>query len=121
MAAADRLLGYASAHPNGRLVIRASSMLLRIHSDASYLSRPKSGSVAGGFLYLGDPDHSSLNASILCHSTLIPVVVGAVSEAEYAGVYANAQLGADAWNILASLGYPQPQTPIFLIMSVPLD
>ena len=90
MLAAERLLGYAASHPDNCLVIRASSMLLRIHSDASYLSRPKSGSVADGFHYLGDPDPNSLNAPVLCHSTLIPVVVGAVSEAEYAAVYANA-------------------------------
>ena len=113
MIAAERLLGYASSHPNNCLVIHASSMLLRIHSDASYLSRPKSGSVAGGFHYLGNPDHNSLNAPVLCHSTLIPVVVGAVSEAEYAAAYANAQIGVDERQILANLGYPQPLTPIF--------
>jgi hypothetical protein len=113
MAAAERLLGYAAAHPNNSLVYRASSMLLRVHSDASYLSRPKSGSVAGGFHFLGDEDPRLLNAPILCHSTRIPVVVAAVSEAEYAGVFANAQLAADERTILANLGYPQPTTPIF--------
>jgi hypothetical protein len=113
MIAAERLLGYASSHPDNCLVIRASSMLLRIHSDASYLSRPKSGSVAGGFHFLGDSDPTLLNAPLLCHSTLIPVVVGAVSEAEYAAAYANAQLGVDERQILANLGYPQPPTPVF--------
>ena len=113
MLAAERLLGYASSHQNNTLVLRASSMLLRIHSDGSYLSRPKSGSVAGGFHFLGDADPTLLNAPVLCHSTLIPVVVGAVSEAEYAAVYANAQHGVDERRILANLGYPQPPTPIF--------
>jgi hypothetical protein len=113
MAAAERLLGYAAAHPDNQLVIHASSMLLRIHSDGSYLSRPNSGSVAGGFHYLGDPDPTKLNAPVLCHSTLIPVVVAAVSEAEYAAVFSNAQLGADERNILHDIGFPQPPTPIY--------
>jgi hypothetical protein len=114
MAAAERLLGYAAAHPNNTLVFRNSSMLLRVHSDASYLSRPKSGSVAGGFHFLGDENPLTLNAPILCHSTLIPVVVAAVSEAEYAGVFSNAQLASDERAILADMGYPQPDpTPIF--------
>ena len=41
----DRLLGYAFPHPNGRKFYRASDMILRVLSDASYLSRPKAGSV----------------------------------------------------------------------------
>ena len=114
MTAANRLLGYAAANPNNTLVIRPSSMLLRIHSDASYLSRPKSGSVAGGFHFLGNENVLTLNAPILCHSTLIPVVCAAISEAEYAGAFSNAQLGADVRNILSNMGYPQPgPTPIF--------
>jgi hypothetical protein len=44
----DRRLGYTAAHPNGRTIYRASDMVLRCYSDASYLSRPRAGSVAGG-------------------------------------------------------------------------
>ncbi len=33
----DRLLGYVAAHPNGQKVFRASAMILRILSDASYV------------------------------------------------------------------------------------
>ena len=61
----DRLLGYTAAHPNGRKIFRASDMVLRCYSDASYLSRPRAGSVAGGFHYLGDyPNDSPLNNPI---------------------------------------------------------
>jgi hypothetical protein len=41
----DRLLGYAFSHPNGRKFYWASDMILRVLSHASYLSRPKAGSV----------------------------------------------------------------------------
>ena len=112
MATLERLLGYAAKYPAARLDFRPSDMLLRVESDASYLSRPNSGSVAGGFHYLGTSDPDFRNAPILCISPLIPVVVAAVSEAEYAAVFGNAQVAADERSILASLGYPQPPTPI---------
>jgi hypothetical protein len=55
----DRLLGYAAAHPNGRQIFRASEMVLRSLSDASYLSRPRAGSVAGSHHFLGDADDNA--------------------------------------------------------------
>ncbi len=48
-----RLLGYVAAHLNGQKIYRASDMVLRVLTDASYLSRPKAGSVAGSFHFLG--------------------------------------------------------------------
>jgi hypothetical protein len=88
-------------------------MLLRIHSDGPHLSRPKSGSVAGGIHYLGTSDPLFINAAIHVHSTLIPVVTAAVSETEYAGVFANGQIAVDERRALANLGYPQPPTTIY--------
>ncbi len=41
MARLQRLLGYVATHPDGRKIFRASDMLLRVLSDASFLSRPK--------------------------------------------------------------------------------
>ncbi len=108
-----RLLGYAASHLNASVIIRPSDMILRIHSDASHLSRSNSGSVAGGIHYLGTSDPFFVNAPIHCHSTGIPVVCAAVSESEYAGAFSNAQLGVDERACLVSLGYPQPPTTIF--------
>ncbi len=45
MSRLQRLLGYVAAHPDGRKNFRASDMLLRVLSDASFLSRPNAGSV----------------------------------------------------------------------------
>ena len=38
----EDLLDYAAAHPNAKVRYRVSEMILRIHTDASYLSEPKS-------------------------------------------------------------------------------
>jgi hypothetical protein len=58
----DRLLGYAAAHPNGRKIFRASQIVLRSISDASYLSRPRASSVAGS-------THSAATTPMTPHST----------------------------------------------------
>ena len=107
-----RLLGYAAKHPNACQYIVPSDMTLRVQSDASHLSRPNSKSVAGGIHWLGTSDPFFLNAPIYAHSTTIPVVTAAVSESEYAGVFANGQVAVDERSILSSLGYPQTPTTI---------
>jgi len=113
MRAAYRLLGYAKLHPNHITVFKPSDMILRVHSDASYLNRPKSGSTAGGFHYLGTSDPTFYNGPVFCHCTRIPVCCAAVSEAEYAGVFCNGQVVVDERTILSSLGHPQHTTTIF--------
>jgi hypothetical protein len=55
LTSAHRLLNYASSHPNPHKTIHPSSMALWTCTDASFLSRPKSGSVAGCSVGLGDP------------------------------------------------------------------
>ncbi len=61
LTAAHRLLNYVSSHPNPHKIIHPSSMAQWACTDASFLSRPKSGSVAGCSVGLGDPPHYPLN------------------------------------------------------------
>jgi hypothetical protein len=89
-------------------------MLLRVLSDASFLSRPNAVIVAGGLSYLGLTDDDDwVNHPISCHSTRIPVVRSFVTEAEYAGLYAAACIATEEHKILANMGHPQPATPLF--------
>ena len=113
MASTERLLGYLAKFPNHCRVIRPSSMLLTIHSDASYLSLPNSGSKAGGFHTLGDHSPHFINSAIDCIASRIPVNVGSAAEAELAATYANAQLACPERTTLKNIGYPQPPTPLF--------
>ncbi len=83
-------------------------------SDASYLSRPRAGSVAGGHSILGDKDDNApLNHPISAHSTRIPVVCSFVAEAEYAGLFAAARIATNERQILHDMGHPQPPTPLY--------
>jgi hypothetical protein len=89
-------------------------MLLRVLSDASFFSRPKAGSVAGGLSYLGLIDDDDwVNHPISCHCTRIPVVCSFFAKAEYASLYAAAHIATGKRKILANMGHPQPATPLF--------
>ena len=109
------MLGWADAHPHGTCVIHASDMYLKVQSDASFNSRPGSKSVAGGYHYLGNYDDPTFfNAITVPMCSTIPVVCGAVSEAELGAAYANGHVAIEERNILQSLGYPQPPTPLLV-------
>ena len=111
MQRAERIFEYAAAHPNNQLVLRGCDMVLHIQSDASYLSRLNARSVAGGIFYLGNKDQPELtNGAILAVSSVIDVVVSAVSEAEYAAAFQMAQTGVWLRQILTSMNYPPPAT-----------
>ena len=107
-----RLLQHCARYPNNALVFTACNMRLFIQSDASYLSRPKARSVAGGIFYLGNDNASEINVPCLALSTIVPVVVSSVAEAEYAALFINEKEGVTLRNILNSIGYPQPSTEI---------
>ena len=49
----EQLLDYLAMHPNTTLRLHASNMVLKIHSDASYLSKPGARSRASGHFFLG--------------------------------------------------------------------
>lgn len=113
-AAVDRLLAYAAAYPNNKLVFTACDMILHLQSDASHLSRSRSRGVAGGFAFFGNRDAPThINGAIHAHSTIIDVVVSAVSEAEYAALFCIARIGEWLRTIATALGYPQPPTLIY--------
>ena len=108
MANMHRLLQYVSSHSNNGIRYYASSMILQLMSDASYLCRPKARSVCGGFSYLGPPD--AINGPISCGSWMINCVCASVAEAEIAGGFQIAQAATHHRRILGELGYPQPPT-----------
>jgi hypothetical protein len=57
-------LDYAASHQDAILTYQASDMVLIVHSDASYLSKPKARSRAGG--------HFSCRLTSQTHTTTVP-------------------------------------------------
>ena len=111
----QHFLQYAASYPDAAVTYTASDMRLVLWSDGSYLSESLSRSRAGGYHYLtgtGDPLLEPANGAIEAISTIIPTVVSAASEAEYASLFLNGQAAVSTRQTLEDLGYPQPATPI---------
>ena len=50
---AYQVLDYLASHPNAMVQLRASDMVMNIHLDASYLSKPNARSRACGHFFMG--------------------------------------------------------------------
>ena len=118
--ACTKLLNYAATHPNAVIRYTKSGMILRIHSDASYLSEREARSRAGGFFYLGnatddsspDTPSSPINGAIHINSSIMNNVMASATEAEVGALFHNAQDGCTFRQCLEFLGHLQPATPI---------
>jgi hypothetical protein len=55
------MLTSAASNPDAVVRYYASEMVLYVHSDASYLSKPKARSRVGGFFYLGNKNEPTNN------------------------------------------------------------
>jgi hypothetical protein len=88
-----QLLGYVATHPNAGIWYRACNMVLSVHMDASYLSKPGDKSRAAGHFYLSNcNDEDFNNGAILTLSTIIKHVMLSASEAELAALYYDCKL-----------------------------
>lgn len=111
----SRIIAYAAAHPNHKVILHGCDMVLYLQSDASYLTRPNARSVAGGLAYLGNknPDSHIPNPLLSYFSTIIDTVCSSVAEAEYVALFLTAKTGSWLRLVLDTLGYPQTNpTPI---------
>jgi hypothetical protein len=111
MDATVQLLNYAATHPDAAVRFYKSDMVLYIHSDASYLSEPKSRSRVGGYFYLGNQDEPAdnpkPNGPIHLESRIMKNVTAAASEAEIGALFHNGQEGAYMRTILKEIGREQ--------------
>ena len=117
--ACSQLLNYAATHPNAVVHYSASHMILKLHSDASYLSELEAHSRAGGFHYLGndqpivagDPPERP-NGAILVVSNIMKMGVASAAKAELGALFFNGQEATTLRITLLKLGHPQPATPM---------
>ena len=113
-----QFLDYMATHPKSIVRFYASDMILNVHSDASYLSAPKSRSRAGGHFFLGsvptDGKPIKLNGAIHTLCTILKFVASSAAEAELGALFLNAKEAKIIRLALHELGYPQPATPIHI-------
>ena len=78
---AEHFLTYAAMHPNATIKYNKSDIILKIHSDDSYLSKRQGRSRAGGDFYLRNREHTTdpPNGPILNTTGILANVMSAAS------------------------------------------
>ena len=88
-------------------------MKLAVHSKASYLSKPKARSRAGGHFFLSNDSTIPPNSgAILNGAHIIRHVMSSATEAELEALYIMAIEAVYIQIILEEMGHAQPPTPL---------
>ena len=100
----NHILNCAATYPNAKLKHKASGMILRAHSDGSYLCSPKAKSRGAGYIFLGPETLKNAATQVFCQSH--KVVVSSASEAELAALFLTAKQCIPLRQALIDLGRP---------------
>jgi hypothetical protein len=88
-------LDYVATHPNAGIWYKACNMVLSVHTDASYISKPHSKSQAASCFYLSNRNDKDFNnGTILTLFTIIKHVMLSASKAEFSMLYYGCKLAA---------------------------
>ena len=114
MAAGKHFLDYCATHPDAMIRYHASDMVLRIHSDATYISEPKVKSRVGGHHFLSNNSmyETPNNGAILTIAKLLKNFMASATESEIAGIFHNAKEASVERITLEEMRHKQPPTPI---------
>ena len=108
-----KCLDYAATHPDAILTFNASSMVLNVHSDASYLTEPKARSRSGGHFFMSEDNQDPKNnGAVLNLANIIKSVMSSAAEAEIGALFINSRQAIPARRLLEEMGHVQPPTPI---------
>ena len=84
-----------ATHPDAIIRFYNLDMILQIHTDASYLTAPKSRSKAGGHFFLGSVPVNNvaikLNGTIHSLCTILRFVASLAAESELGALFLNAR------------------------------
>ena len=106
-------LDYAATHPNAIVTYQARNMVLFGHSYASYLSKSKDRSRAGGHFFISDNSNDPPNNdAVLTIAQIIKNVMSLAAKAELGALFINCREAIPARHALLKMGHPQPLTPM---------
>ena len=112
----EKLLDYLATHDNAKIRYCASDMLLKIHSDASYLSETLAQSCVAGVFFLGSKLVPNLpinfNESLFVMCGILKFVVASAAEAKLGAIFINCKEGRITRSTLQEMYHPQPPMPI---------
>ena len=100
-------LDYVATHPDAIITYKKSNMILAIHSDASYLTEPRSRSRAGGhFYFTEDKEEDFNNGPVHNVAQIIRNVMTLAADAEIGALYTNSRQAIPARQLLEEMGHP---------------
>jgi hypothetical protein len=102
-------LNCASTHQNAIMTYKMSDMMLVVHSNASYLSKPKACSCASRHFFMSAsiPDPKD-NEAVLNLAQLLRTVMSSTAKAELGALYINALEAIPQQNILKEMRHKEP-------------
>lgn len=110
------LLDYLHVHPDASAQYRTSDMILKAHSDGSYLSVQGGRSRAVGHFYFGDNiyimQNDKLQGSAYQECSVIKPVVASAAECETATLFLNCQNAIVLHIAAKEMGHPQAAAPM---------
>ena len=112
-AAAILILRYLKKHPNRGLEFKASDMILKCHSDASFGSSSGFRSRSGGIYYFGNKHDNMINGPVQILSSIQKTISASVAEAEYIALFDNGQNVLAIANTLLAITYPAQVPTIY--------
>jgi hypothetical protein len=102
-------LVYAATNPDAILTYKKSNMVLAVHSNASYLSKPSARSGVGGhFFCSADVDDPSNNGAVLNLSKILKAVMSSAAKAKLGVLYINAREAIPMRHLLKEMGHKHP-------------
>jgi hypothetical protein len=108
-----QVLDYQATQEDAVLSYHASNLVLAVHSNTSYLSKPKACSRAGGHFFLSsNTTVPSNNEVTLNTSHIIKYFMSSATKAELTDLYIMANKAIYIKIILEELGHVQPSTPL---------
>jgi hypothetical protein len=107
------LVIYTATNPDAILTYKRSNMVLAVHSNASYLSKPLVRSQVGGHFFcssnINDPHN---NGAILNISNTLKAIMSSTAKAKLGALYVNTHEAIPMQQVFKETGHKQPPTPI---------
>ena len=95
-----------ATHPDAILTHSKSSMVINVHSNASYLCEPKAKSRAGGHFFLSNNDDDPANnGAVLNIAQIIKNVMSSAAEAKIGALFLNSRQAIPARSTLIKMGH----------------
>eukprot|EP00957_Ditylum_brightwellii_P130241 9935480-Ditylum_brightwellii.AAC.1 len=106
----EHLLDCCASHLDAVIRYCPSHMILRVHSNASYLSETKAQSRAGVYFYLGNQQPQQMNGPILVSSQILRNGMALAAEVVLRVLFENAKEAVSLHTTLNKLRHQHPAT-----------